>query len=124
MNGYLIAEEGPLIGMTLAFAEGKEQPKEWVLGRDPDVADITLEDPMVSRRHVIIRQTPEGFVLENLSSVNPAMQNGKIIAESVLLREGDIIQIGNTFFRFTENLPAEEIPEAEIAEESSPLPFG
>ena len=61
-----------------------------------------LEDPMVSRKHVIIRSTPEGYILENLSSVNPATQNGKVIAEEVLLREGDILQIGSTFFRFTE----------------------
>lgn len=101
MKGYLIAEEGPLIGVALAFEE-KAEKKEWTLGRDPDVADVVLEDPMVSRKHVIIRTTPEGFVLENLSSVNPATQNGMIIAEPVLLQEGDIVQIGNTFFRFTE----------------------
>ncbi|MEK7741125.1 MAG: type IV pilus assembly protein PilM [Pseudomonadota bacterium] len=79
MNGYLIAEEGPLAGSVIAFEETEKKPREWVLGRDPDVSDRTLEDPMVSRRHVIIRETPEGFILENLSSVNPAMQNGKII---------------------------------------------
>ncbi|HSX03504.1 MAG TPA: type III secretion system inner membrane ring subunit SctD [Rhabdochlamydiaceae bacterium] len=125
MNGYLIAEEGPLVGSTIDFEEIKDGPKEWVLGRDPDVSDVTLEDPMVSRRHVIIRLTPEGFILENLSSVNPAMQNGKIIAEPVLLREGDIIQIGNTFFRFTENRPNEEAAEPEAAtEETAPLSFG
>ncbi len=101
MNGYLIAEEGPLIGATLAFEE-KAEKKEWIMGRDPDVADVVLEDPMVSRKHVIMRLTHEGFTLENLSSVNPATQNGMIIAEPVLLKEGDIIQIGNTFFRFTE----------------------
>ncbi len=125
MNGYLIAEEGPLAGMAVAFEEAeKKQPREWVLGRDPDVSDTMLEDPMVSRRHVIIRETPEGFILENLSSVNPAMQNGKIIAEPVLLREGDIIQIGNTFFRFTETRPSEEVAESAPPEEAAPLPFG
>lgn len=108
MNGYLIAEEGPLIGTTLAFEESVESG-EWVLGRDPDTSDVMLEDPMVSRRHVIIRRTPDGFILDNLSSVNPAMQNGKVIAEPVLLREGDIIQIGNTFFRFTEKKPPAEM---------------
>jgi type III secretion system YscD/HrpQ family protein len=104
MAGYLIAEEGPLSGLTVRFEEGNE----WILGRDPDVAALVLEDPMVSRKHVICRLTPEGYVLENLSSVNPATQNGKLITEPVLLREGDIIQIGNTFFRFTEKMPAAE----------------
>lgn len=119
MNGYLIAEEGPLIGMTAIFEEDAGL-NEWTLGRDPDVSDIVLQDPMVSRKHVIVRVTPEGFVLENLSSVNPATQNGKIIVDPVLLQEGDIIQVGNTFFRFTEVPPAiEEIPSAE---EEIPVP--
>ncbi|MBI2742959.1 MAG: type III secretion system inner membrane ring subunit SctD [Chlamydiales bacterium] len=108
MAGYLIAEEGPLTGIILRFEEGQE----WVIGRDPDVTDLVLEDPLVSRRHVIIHLTSEGYLLENLSSVNPATQNGKIITESVLLSEGDIIQVGSTFFRFTSKEPAleEEAP--------------
>ncbi len=105
MAGYLIAEEGPLSGQAIRFEEGNE----WVLGRDPDEAGIVLEDPMVSRKHVICRLTGEGYVLENLSSVNPATQNGRVITEAVLLREGDIIQVGNTFFRFTEKNPSEKI---------------
>ncbi|MBS0614982.1 MAG: type III secretion system inner membrane ring subunit SctD [Verrucomicrobia bacterium] len=106
MSGYLIAEEGPVSGLVVRFEEGEE----WTLGRDPEEVDVVLEDPMVSRRHAICRKAPEGYLLENLSSVNPATQNGKIIAEPVLLHEGDIIQIGNTFFRFTEIEPREEIP--------------
>src|SRR6185436_2742269 len=70
--------------------------------RDPDEVSAVLEDPMVSRKHVICRLTAEGYILENLSSVNPATQNGKVVTEPVLLREGDILQIGSTFFRFTE----------------------
>lgn len=107
MNGYLIAEEGPLVGFTIAFEE-TEEDKQWSLGRDPDTSDIVLEDPMVSRGHAIVRATPEGFTFENLSSVNPATQNGMVIAEPVLLKEGDIIQIGSTFFRFSETPPEEE----------------
>lgn len=98
MAGYLVAEEGPLAGLIITFEEGSQ----WILGRDPDEATIVLEDPMVSRKHVICHLTPEGFTLENLSSVNPATQNGKIITEEVLLKEGDILEIGTTFFRFTE----------------------
>jgi len=100
MAGYLIAEEGPLSGLIVRFEEGNE----WILGRDPDESSVVLEDSMVSRKHAICRLTPEGFLLENLSSVNPATQNGKIITEAVLLREGDIIQIGARFFVFRKNL--------------------
>ena len=117
MAGYLIAEEGPLSGIVLRFEEGAE----WVIGRDPDVTSLVLEDPMVSRRHVIIHATSEGYLLENLSSVNPATQNGMIITDSVLLSEGDIIQIGSTFFRFTTHKPAslEEVTSEDTQEPSA-----
>ncbi len=118
MAGYLIAEEGPLAGLVINFEEGEE----WVLGRDPDESTIVLEDSRVSRKHVICRLTPEGFVLENLSSVNPSTQNGKIITEAVLLQEGDILQIGSTYFRFTEKnpntLPAKENISEVLTEET------
>jgi type III secretion system YscD/HrpQ family protein len=117
MAGYLIGEEGPLAGLILRFEEGTE----WVMGRDPDVVGLVLEDPMVSRKHVICRLTPEGYILENLSAVNPATQNGMIISEPVLLREGDIIQIGNTFFRFSEKLPKAEEETPSLLEESTDL---
>jgi type III secretion system YscD/HrpQ family protein len=118
MAGYLIGEEGPLDGLILRFEEGTE----WVMGRDPDVVGLVLEDPMVSRRHVICRLTAEGYILENLSAVNPATQNGMIISEPVLLKEGDIIQIGNTFFRFSEKLPKVEVlPPPSLMEEPADL---
>lgn len=104
MAGYLIAEEGPLVGLIVRFEEGEE----WSLGRDPDEVTFTLEDPLVSRKHGVCRHTHEGYVFENLSSVNPVTQNGRIITETVLLHEGDILQIGSTFFRFTEHTPEEE----------------
>ncbi|MCI0381449.1 MAG: type III secretion system inner membrane ring subunit SctD [Chlamydiae bacterium] len=119
MNGYLIAEEGPLVDTIIAF-EGGEEGEEWILGRDPEAATTVLEDPMVSRKHVIVRLTPEGFVLENLSTVNPATQNGKIIVDPVLLKEGDIVQIGSTFFRFSESLPEEPEIEAPAEKEEAP----
>lgn len=118
MNGYLIAEEGPLAGLTVVFEETAED-KEWTLGRDPDGTDVVLEDPMVSRQHATVKATPEGFLFENLSSVNPATQNGMIIAEPVLLKEGDIIQIGSTFFHFSEKAPEVE-PSAPAEEEEAP----
>jgi type III secretion system YscD/HrpQ family protein len=105
MAGYLIAEEGPLAGLIIRFEAGDE----WTLGRDPDIAGIVLEDPMVSRKHVVVRLTPEGYLLENLSAVNPATQNGMVITDAILLHEGDIIQIGSTFFHFTEITPDLEL---------------
>lgn len=124
MAGYLIAEEGPLSGLVIKMEEGQE----WIIGRDPDVSFQVLEDPMVSRKHLICRLTDEGFVVENLSSINPAALNGTPITDPVILEEHDILQIGNTLFRFTEHptqvsqdeeTPLESYPT--IFEEDSPL---
>lgn len=103
MAAFLITEEGPLAGALIRLEEGVE----WIIGRDPDVCFYTLEDPMVSRKHAIFRLTEEGYVLENLSAINPASVNGKTVTEPLPLQEGDTVQIGNVFFRFTEIDPAE-----------------
>lgn len=126
MKGYLIAEEGPLSGLVIRMEEGEE----WILGRDPEVSFQVLEDPMVSRRHLIIRLTPSGFVVENLSFTNPASLNGSVITDSMPLEEGDTLQIGGTLFRFSEQDPSsfesslekKEEPEyPTLIEEESPL---
>lgn len=97
MAGYLIAEEGLLIGTIFSFEEGSE----WIIGRDPDEANLVLEDPKVSRKHAICRATEEGIVFENLSSTNPAIHNGNLVVEEIVLQEDDLLQIGQTQFRFT-----------------------
>ncbi|MEM7174889.1 MAG: type III secretion system inner membrane ring subunit SctD [Chlamydiota bacterium] len=122
MAGFLIAEDEPLAGLLIRFEEGDE----WVIGRDPDVSFQVIEDPMVSRKHVVCRLTDEGYLLENLSDVNPANVNGKPIDEPVLLQEGDSVQIGNVLFRFTLQDPA-QIPseeDLERAEEENPTIYG
>ncbi|NGX51533.1 MAG: Oxoglutarate dehydrogenase inhibitor [Chlamydiae bacterium] len=102
MAGFLVAEEGLNAGLVIRFEEGDE----WIIGRDPDVSYQVLEDPMVSRKHVICRLTPDGYLLENLSAVNPASVNGKNIEEPILLAEGDAVQIGSDIFHFTLKDPA------------------
>jgi len=117
MAGFLVAEEGPLAGLIVRFEEGEE----WILGRDPDISYQVLEDPMVSRKHVICRKTDEGYVLENLSAINPATVNGKPVEEPILLQEGDTVQVGNVFFHFTLKDPAEQQEaKEELSDEGSP----
>ena len=101
MSGYLVAEEGPLSGLVIHLDQGHE----WIIGRDPDVSFQVLEDPMVSRKHLICRLTDDGFIVENLSVTNPASVNGHPITDPVVLQEGDILQIGGTLFKFTEKTP-------------------
>ncbi len=124
MTGYLIAEKGPLTGLTIHFNEGTE----WILGRDPDESTVVLEDPSVSRKHAICKLTSDGIVLENLSSINPSLHNEKVITEPILLVEGDTLQIGGTHFRFVEETPIaitepeKQEPQEVEATETEPTP--
>lgn len=104
MPAHLTAKEGPLKGLVLNFEEGDD----WIIGRDPDVADLVVEDSTVSRKHARIIKTPQGFFLQNLSRVNPAMVNGESPDTRVLLHEGDAVQIGNHTFVFSEKELAQE----------------
>jgi len=122
MSAFLIAEDGPLAGLTICFEEGEE----WTLGRDPNVCHQAIEDPMVSRKHAICRLTDEGFFLENISTINPVAVNGKLLDEGALLQEGDEVQVGNVLFRFTLTRPLtseeEEVQDSPtIYEESDEL---
>jgi len=91
-------EKGPLAGLILRFEEGTE----WVMGRDPDVVGLVLEDPMVSRKHVICRLTAEGYILENLSAViRNSKWNDHLRARPPERRRYHPDR--HTFFRFSEN---------------------
>lgn len=110
MAGFLVAEEGPLAGLVIRMEEGEE----WVIGRDPNVCFQVIEDPMISRKHIILRLIDKQYQVENLSAVNPAIVNGKPADAPIFLQEGDILQIGNVFFRFTEHDPATVPSEEEV----------
>ena len=68
------------------------------VGRGPDCT-IVLGDPNVSRRHAEIRPTPEGFAVFDLASTNGTKVNQVRVPEASL-NDGDMVQFGNTIFRF------------------------
>jgi len=70
------------------------------IGRSRD-NEMTINDNSVSRRHAEIRRTFDGqFVLYDRESTNGVFVNDQKIS-SHKLREGDIIEIGDVFLRFT-----------------------
>ncbi len=108
MPAHLIVEEGPQRGVILSLEEGEE----WVIGRDPDTADFVVEDSTVSRKAARLTKTPEGFYLKNLSRVSPVRVNEEEQEGTILLKEGDRIQIGHTVFLFSEKeASADEKPQ-------------
>ncbi len=112
MVGYLIGEDGPLVGLVIRL----EEDGPWILGRDAKSSYQTLEDPQVSRRHVMLYVENDQYFAENLSSTNPTLVNGEALQESRPLNEGDILQVGGTTFRFTLLEPTGNIIQPSLAE--------
>jgi pSer/pThr/pTyr-binding forkhead associated (FHA) protein len=76
-----------------------ELQPEMTIGRSRD-CDIFLEDLAVSRLHATIRQLPDGvYELEDHQSVSGTFVNGKAVARC-RLKEGDIVQIGQSTLTF------------------------
>lgn len=96
MAAKLVAEEGALKGLVLSLEDGDH----WVIGRDPDACQLLVEDPSASRKHLVCRTTPQGILVENLSTTNPTQVNDEEVKEPRLLQNGDLVRIGDGMFRF------------------------
>ena len=70
-----------------------------VLGRD-ESCDISLDSRYVSRYQNLFMETPEGWVLIDLSSTNGCFVNGRRVREH-RLRDGDLIAVGHHQLRFS-----------------------
>lgn len=99
MAAKLIAEEGSLKGLTLTLENGSQ----WVIGRDPEECQLLIEDPLASRKHLVCRTTPEGILVENLSTTNPIEVNAEQLNTPRLLQNGDKLKIGGGIYRFQSN---------------------
>jgi pSer/pThr/pTyr-binding forkhead associated (FHA) protein len=67
---------------------------EFVVGRNAS-CQLSLDDPLVSRRHAIFMVLPDAVTVEDLGSRNGVSVNGERIGGRVLLRPGDRVQIGS-----------------------------
>ncbi len=67
-----------------------------VIGREG--ADLTLDDPEMSRRHTVVRPTGDGVEVEDLGSTNGTFVNDARIAGVVAVDVGATIRLGLTSF--------------------------
>jgi len=89
--------------------------RPFTVGRDPG-NDIILRDPKVSRHHAEIVFERGFFVLHDLASANGTYVNGKRIRVAPLTH-GAKLRLGNSYGRFSEELPTEtDQPNAENRE--------
>ena len=98
--GSLRIEAARLIvssGKTIVAEVALNRPR-MVLGRD-DSCDISLDSRYVSRFQNLFMETPEGWLLIDLSSTNGCFVNGRRVREH-RLRDGDLIAVGQHQMRF------------------------
>ena len=88
--------DGPLAG------ERFEVAGEMVLGRTN--ADITIEDPLISRRHAVVRAADSTLEIEDLGSLNGTVVNSEKLEGPRRLRPGDVIMVGATTIEVEANL--------------------
>ncbi|MFV0306641.1 MAG: FHA domain-containing protein [Desertimonas sp.] len=86
-SGVLIVRSGAQAGERFTLGPGVTQ-----LGRHPD-SDVMLDDITVSRRHVEIERTREGYVVTDVGSLNGTYVNQERVDRAVLVH-GDELQIG------------------------------
>jgi pSer/pThr/pTyr-binding forkhead associated (FHA) protein len=92
--------------------------RPFTVGRDPG-NDIILRDPKVSRHHAEIVFERGFFVLHDLASANGTYVNSKRVRVAPLTH-GAKLRMGNTYGRFSEELPTENDDKQEPFEQ--PLP--
>lgn len=74
----------------------------FIIGKQEHLADFILEKDTVSRLHVKIDQTENGWSIQDLNSTNGTMVRGEMLEnnEAVELRIGDEIRIAEFPYRF------------------------
>jgi|SRR6185436_10765 len=100
------------------------------IGRDVN-ADITINDPEISRTHIRLTAQPDGYLIEDLGSTNGTFINGQRITGSKLLRPGDSLGLGETvvleFSRVADAaatvvMPAKSLPDTAFSAPPPPPP--
>jgi predicted component of type VI protein secretion system len=67
---------------------------EFAIGRSPE-CQLSLDDPLVSRKHALLVVSPESVLIKDLGSRNGVVVNGTKIDTSRVLLDGDRIVIGS-----------------------------
>jgi len=91
----LVITQGNDLGQEIAIQPGKS----YSIGRAVD-NDFVLTDIAVSRKHFDLRHEDGAWVIVDHGSGNGTVVNGNIEDNPFMLANGDLIEIGNTVFRF------------------------
>ena len=85
-----------------------------VVGRAPD-CDLTVHDILLSRRHLRLEATDDGWIVQDLQSKNGTVINGERIRFPRALRDNDVVRFGRSKLVFHAGLPDEDFAEQLLA---------
>jgi pSer/pThr/pTyr-binding forkhead associated (FHA) protein len=108
----LLVTEGPLAGKRFSVEA------ELVVGRAG--ADITIQDPEISRRHASLKPQNGGVEITDLKSANGTVVNGATIDRPTILANGDVITLGHTSMTVELASPTGEVRGASTVYKSGP----
>ncbi|MBY0516581.1 MAG: FHA domain-containing protein [Bacteriovoracaceae bacterium] len=91
---------------------------EAYLGRSED-CHIFVDDPLVSRHHIVIRYESNKWILEKLSQISIVSVNGQIVQNTIQVNQGDLIAFP-PYALLLENLPGHK-PSIQAAAPISPI---
>ena len=106
---HILAIRGPRRARTFYFErhQGEAAPQRVPLNSDKTVigramdADIHLTSQRISRQHAFVTKTGTDYTIRDNDSHNGVFLNGLKI-HSAVLRDGDVIQIGDASLIFRE----------------------
>lgn len=67
--------------------------------------EVSVPDPRMSSRHAEIAVGPGGYIVTDLGSKNGSAVNGIALTEPRRLQEGDVLELGHSFFVFRDQSP-------------------
>ena len=74
-----------------------------IVGRNPD-CDVILQPKSVSRKHAAIVKKGATFEVKDLGSTRGTLVNGQRLAEPIVLKDGDTLQIGEVQLTFNSHV--------------------
>ena len=95
VTAQLVVTQGTDAGQALEVRPGKT----YTIGRGVD-NDLVLSDIAVSRKHFDIRHDNGAWIVADRGSGNGTLVNNRIEDAPFQLASGDVIEVGNTAFRF------------------------
>jgi hypothetical protein len=97
-----LREPDPRRGRAYLYVAGRAETvgaQGAVLGRSRD-ADVTIDDPNVSRRHAEVRPSGGSWIVNDLGSTNGIKVNGRRVRGPQSLKQGDVIELGTSQVTF------------------------